>query len=131
MKTKIKYLLLLIAILFSGYSSFVAIDYFLMEKTYGDCGFIVSRSTDEIVIKHGTRTELYLNVQFDKSGFKSIDVSPTTYFKYKKGDRVCFDLHKDIPLKQMIFTIIGEMVIFIVVVMSLGFFFIWLFTESK
>lgn len=58
--------------------------------TYVDCGRVVSKSTDEIVIKHGTQTELYLNVQFNKNGFRSIECEPTTYFSKKVGDNVCF-----------------------------------------
>lgn len=131
MKTGIKYLLLVTAILFSGYSVAISIDYLITEKTYMDCGLIVSRSTDEIVIKHGTRTDLYLNVQFDKSGFRSIKVNPTTYFKYKKGERICFDLKKEISIKQMILITIGEMVIVLCLIVVIFLFFNWLFTESK
>ena len=61
------------------------------HKTFQDCGVVVSKSADEIRIKHGHRTELYLNVQFEKQGFVSKSVTPTTYFKHYKGDRVCFD----------------------------------------
>lgn len=60
-----------------------------------DCGEIVSKSDDEVRIKHGYRTNLYLNVQFEKNGFKSMQVNPTTYFKYQKGQRVCFDLYDE------------------------------------
>lgn len=62
---------------------------------YQDCGVIVSRSTDEIIIKYGTKTELYLNIQFDNSGFKSIKCEPTLYFSKKVGDRICTTLNKE------------------------------------
>lgn len=62
--------------------------------TYEDCGKIVSKSADEVSIKHGSQTELYLNVQFNKSGFRSMNVNPTTYFHFKTGDNICFDLNE-------------------------------------
>ena len=63
---------------------------------YLDCGTVVSRSNDEVAIKHGTQTNLYLNVQFENSGFRSIECSPTTYFSKKVGDKVCFKLDKPV-----------------------------------
>jgi hypothetical protein len=80
---------------------------------YNDCGVVVSKSNDEVPIKHGTRTELYLNVQFDKTGFRSIECEPTTYFKYQKGDRVCFDLNQKISISHRIYTSIGWTVMII------------------
>jgi hypothetical protein len=65
-----------------------------VHPTYVDCGKVISKSADEIVIKYGTKSELYLNIQFDKTGFKSIECDPTTYFSKKVGERVCFNLHK-------------------------------------
>jgi len=59
---------------------------------YLDCGKVISRSTDEVIIKNGTKTELYLNIEFEKTGFRSIECNPTTYFSKKSGDFVCFNL---------------------------------------
>lgn len=64
------------------------------QPTYNDCGIVLSKSNDEIAIKHGVKTELYLNIQFNKSGFKSVNVEPTTYFSKKVNDRICFDLNE-------------------------------------
>ena len=64
------------------------------HPTYLDCGTIRSKSNDEVVIKYGTKTELYLNVDFRETGFKAVEVSPTTYFQHKVGDYVCFDLDR-------------------------------------
>lgn len=64
---------------------------------YLDCGTIVSKSQDEVVIKYGTETELYLNVQFKKAGFRSVKVNPTTYFKFNVGENICFDLKAEPP----------------------------------
>lgn len=74
-----------------------AIDFYYYQFKpieYKDCGKIVSKSNDEITIKHGTRTELYLNIQFEKDGFKSIEVEPTSYFKHKINDIVCYTFIK-------------------------------------
>ena len=67
-----------------------------IHPSYNDCGTVISKSNDEVVIKYGTRTQLYLNVQFEKSGFQSIEVFPSTYFKKQKGDVVCFKMNTKI-----------------------------------
>ena len=41
-----------------------------------DCGQVLSKSSDEVIMKHGTNTELYLNIEFSKNGFKSIECEP-------------------------------------------------------
>jgi hypothetical protein len=58
-------------------------------------GTVISKSQDEVTIKYGTKTELYLNIQFDNVGFKSIEVEPTTYFGSDVGERVSFGLIKE------------------------------------
>jgi hypothetical protein len=80
---------------------------------YKDCGVVVSKSNDEVPIKHGSKTELYLNIQFDKSGFRSIECEPTTYFKYQKDERVCFNLRQKTSVSHIIYTLIGWVVMFI------------------
>lgn len=87
------------------------------NPTFLDCGIVISRSTDEIAIKHGSKTELYLNVQFKKSGFKSINCEPTTYFKYKKGDNVCFNIDKDMGKWYNINNSVGLIVLVILTIM--------------
>lgn len=87
------------------------------KPAFLDCGVIVSKATDEIAIKNGSKTELYLNVQFEKSGFKSIDCEPTTYFKYKKGDNVCFNIEKDMGKWYNINNSVGLIVLVILTIM--------------
>lgn len=72
-----------------------------VHPKYEDCGKVISKSQDETVIKYGTETELYLNVQFKKTGFKSVKVGATTYFGTKVGETVCFDLNKDVGVYYM------------------------------
>jgi len=83
-----------------------------LHPTYLDCGVVKSKSNDEVVIKYGTSTELYLNVQFEKAGFKSVKVSETTYFGNKVGEKVCFDLDIEVPLWVVIHQIIGVLILF-------------------
>lgn len=73
------------------YSMWYAVDYNI-NGSITDCGMVVSRSNDEVPIKHGTLTKLYLNVQFDSVGFRSILCEPTTYFSKGVGDTVCFEV---------------------------------------
>jgi hypothetical protein len=80
---------------------------------YRDCGEVISKSNDEVVIKHGTKTKLYLNINFEKSGFRSIECTPTTYFSHNKGDYVCFNLLEDVSIFYQLSYLIGVFVFFI------------------
>lgn len=84
-----------------------------INPTYLDCGKVVSKSNDEIPIKYGTRTELYLNVKFNVTGFRSIEVSPTTYFSKKVGDKVCFKLEQKTSDWYIINQAVGGMILLI------------------
>ena len=113
---------------------FIYCSYFVItnfnENTYIDCGTVISRSSDEINIKHGTKTELYLNVQFEKSGFRSIECTPTTYFSKKKGDDVCFKLNKDTNGWQMFNELVGFIVLFVLVILILVGFIYYILPDS-
>lgn len=98
---------------------------------YTDCGRVVSKSQDEVVIKHGTETNLYLNVQFKNSGFKSVCVQPTTYFKTKVGEKVCFDLDKEVStwysIKYLMGIIVQAIIVLVLVIVLIMFlFYPWL-----
>lgn len=63
------------------------------EKLY--CGTVVYRSSDEITIKYGTKTKLYLGVEFeDGVGRHAIETDVDNYISKKVGDHVCFSLTK-------------------------------------
>ncbi len=113
-------------ILFSAYALFSMYFVYANERrpTYEDCGKIISKSSDEVAIKHGSKTELYLNIQFTKSGFRSVLAGPTTYFKYKVGDYICFDLAKETSLTHAILQTSG-FIFYIVVAFVLIMLFIW------
>lgn len=94
-----------------------------------DCGKIQSKSSDEVAIKHGTQTELYLNIQFEKAGFKAINVNTTDYFHYQKGDKVCFDLAEKNQVFHRLTWMMGGLNIVIAILIILGVFLNYLFTE--
>jgi hypothetical protein len=111
------------------YCSYYAITHDVVPK-YMDCGKVVSKSNDEVSIKHGVRTELYLNVQFEKSGFYSVEVSPTTYFLRKKGDRVCFKLPEPVSVWHKLNHLIGFTVLIILSIIALVMLIIYLLPDN-
>jgi len=89
-----------------------------LKDTYLDCGMIRSKSGEEIAIRHGVKTILLLNIDFNKTGFKSIEVDYTTYFKYLKGQNICFNLEKEQTIIHLIFFVVSYVVqTFIVLVL--------------
>lgn len=114
--------LYIITSLYIGYCVYKFI-HFVYSADEIDTGVIVSKSNDEVNIKHGTKTELYLNIQFKKEGFRSIEVDPTTYFKYETGNTVSFKIPKELKIQEffgIVFTII--IILFIVYI-----FILWVF----
>lgn len=99
------------------------------RPTYLDCGKIISKSNDVVPIKHGSRTVLYLNVQFNKSGFYSVECDPSTYFSKQIGDNVCFNLDQKISNWFIIRNILGFGFLIIVCVLILGYFIVYLLPE--
>ena len=84
------------------------------NPTFKDCGIVKSKSYDEVAIKHGSRTQLYLNIQFEKSGFRSIECEPTTYFSKNVGDYVCFELEDKSADSYRVYYVIGLVFLFII-----------------
>ena len=116
MKINIKNIIRLIILLPLSIYLLYSVYYFItndIKPTYIDCGIVKSKSYDDVVIKYGTKTELYLNVQFEKTGFKSIKCSPTVYFSKNIGDNICLELNKDTTFQHKIISISGLLVLFI------------------
>lgn len=111
---------------FSIYSTIYFIKTPHIERT-SQVGTVISKSQDEVIIKHGTQTELYLNIQFDKVGFKSIEVEPTTYFGSNVGERVVFGLIKEKTGLQITKFIWGFLVSAIAIIALIVIFIRWLF----
>lgn len=63
---------------------------------YLDCGIILKKSTEEVNIKNGSKTELYLLCEFEKNGVIAKRADITTYLKYNKGDNICFSFYNKI-----------------------------------
>lgn len=100
-----------------------------LTLTYVDRGVVLSKSTDEIIVKRGHNTILYLNVQFEKSGFRSLECDPTTYFSKKDGDTVYFKLEKDISLWHEFSWIVGLLSVFLIPVCCIAIYLQWLLGE--
>ena len=101
-----------------------------ISPKYLDCRNVISKSSDEVVIKHGVRTELYLNIQFKKSGFRSIECEPTVYFSKKVGDDVCFYLYSDTSIWYELRVAIGGVSLMILCACLLVLFINFLIPES-
>ena len=74
----LKNLLRFLVLSFLAYSAIFVIKlggFSKLNPTYKDCGIVSSKSQDEIAIKYGTKTQLYLNIKFEKSGFRSMALS--------------------------------------------------------
>lgn len=123
---------IILLIILSSYATY-CVYYSLRNEIrpeYKDCGVVVSKSSDEVSMKHGSRTELYLNVEFEKSGFRSVKTNPTTYFSNKVGDTVCFYLDKEKPFTHHLTMLIGYIIIALGIMMSIIAFLIYLFSED-
>lgn len=119
--------LIVIFCIFIGYciATYVNND-FEPTITERHCGIIISKSNDEVAIKHGSRTQLFLNIQFNKKGFESVEVEPTTYFKYKVGECICIDFHKNDAIIA-----IGFIASWLLIIVVAYFFICWLFGFIK
>jgi hypothetical protein len=111
---------------FSIYSTVYFIKTPHIERT-SQVGTVISKSQDEITIKNGSQTELYLNIQFDKVGFKSIEVEPTTYFGSDVGERVSFGLIKEKTGFQFFKFIWGFLIVAVAIITIIVIFIRWLF----
>lgn len=81
-------------------------------ETYKDCGKIKNK----LVVPGGYKSsgKTFMGVQFQKTGFKSVQVDETTYLKYEPGDSVCFNLTKDQTSKDKMWILfkLGSCLIF-------------------
>lgn len=127
-KNKVRLIVLIPLSIYLLYCSWHFI-YYPEQPTYLDCGIVISKSNDEVSIKHGSKTELYLNVQFNKTGFKSIECNPTTYFSKQKGDSVCFDLNEKTSFWYELNNFIGFLVIYMMTAVSISAFIYYLVTK--
>ncbi len=117
--------------LLSIYLSYCSYHFIVNEinPTYLDCGKVVSKSSTDTPIRRGVTTELYLNIHFEKSGFQSVNCSPTTYFSKQIGDNVCFNLNENLSFWYRINTFIGAIVLVILGIIILTLFLLYLIED--
>ncbi len=95
---------------------------FQVRKQEKHCGKIVSKSNDEIAIKYGSSTRLFLNVNFGDV-FRSVEVEPTTYFKFEVGESICINE----TIETDLYISLGFLFLMIVIILPICCFIIWLF----
>jgi len=120
---------ILLGIALAYYSIMLSYYYITNEFTpkYQDCGVVVSNGVSEIPVKRGSYTDFYLNIQFEKAGFKSIDVSRATWYSTKVNEHVCFNLPIAMPESHHIKFMGGCIILFALgIILVMGFIF-WLF----
>ncbi len=116
----------------TGIYMIYSVYFFIMNPihpTRFDCGVVKSKSANEVAIKYGVNTMLYLNIDFKQSGFRSINVGPTTYFKYKEGDNLCFDVKQERHGSYCLFGMSGMIIIVLGSAVGLTFLLMYLFTD--
>lgn len=110
--------------------SAISMKYFIETPIHvkeSQTGTVISKSQDEVTIKYGTETKLYLNIQFDNLGFKSIEVEPTTYFGSEVGERVTLGLTKQKTNLEHIKFLWGFLITAIVIIILIVISIRWLF----
>lgn len=58
------------------------------------CGKVLKKSYDEVTIKYGSRTDLYLLIDFYNIPTKAINVTETAYLQAEIGKEICLQLSK-------------------------------------
>lgn len=93
MITPINFIRLILVSIILAYLTFCTILFseLGLHPTKRECGIVKSKFNEEISIKHGTKTELYLMMQF-KTFEKAIEVDVLTYSKAKVNDTLCFNI---------------------------------------
>lgn len=97
-KKNVLLILLTFVLNYPVYLGIEHINYSNQTKTY--CGIVKDIETQLKAVKHGTRSDYYLLVEFDSIGTRLIDVTPETFYIYgKEGNRVCFELRNQFVQK--------------------------------
>lgn len=93
-----KLLVLILGIIFVNANSYLVYR-FQYEKEFQKeiryCGIVTYKSADQVEIKNGHDTELYLGFKNEITGELPIKVGINTYMTHKVGDEICFKLSKD------------------------------------
>lgn len=120
--------------------SISAIHFFITTDTwihYQDCGKVVGSSSEDRPVKHGSQTEFYLLIQYEKQGFKAQEVGVTTYYQYKDaiGKKLCFEQSESNPVISTIYDhikhFLGVFFIIVYVIVFLVIFIGWCAGDLK
>lgn len=114
LKESIRLLLLTIIIGYLIYCTALFLIEGLFPKTR-ECGIVKSKFNEEVSIKHGTKTELYLIMQF-KTYEKAINVDVLTYSKAKVNDTLCFNT----DVKRSFFKELSSFIGLLITIMLIG-----------
>ena len=87
---------------------------------YLDCGKVLSKSIEQVPAKYQLIEDLYLIVQFEKSGIRSVECNRTTFYLKEKGDSVCFNLNKEVSKNHLFNWGVGLIFNFLIVFSVLG-----------
>ena len=98
--------------------------------TQTECGTVLGRPSFEHVHKRSTSVSFYLLVQFDKTGFKTVDCDRDTYHKFDRGNRICFDLPKEPSVTHKILVVWGYVSAILIPVILVAGLFAWLITND-
>lgn len=64
--------------------------YFVRDKTHLECGKVIDNFTEIKNLKHSTKTEYYLNIQYNRYSKVECVTAETFYENYKIGSDICF-----------------------------------------
>jgi len=92
------------------------------RPTYVDSGKIVSKSSEVVLIKSMT-TLYYFDVDFTKKGTESIRVDEDTYFKFKVGDTITYELPYPQTQHHFITWIIGATTLILLLILFIMYIF--------
>lgn len=88
------------------------------------CGTVENRFTELQQVKHGTKTEYWMQIRYDNGTKEITAVSGGTWYGNPEGERVCFSQQELIPWGQLIALlctcVIGIIVITIIISLIVG-----------
>ncbi len=91
------------AILYGIYATYIGgVTLYKMNHDHLECGTVIARMSDEVTIKHGVDTQLILVIDWENKPTDDIEVSPTTYYTSKVGNRICFKEDDYVPAHDFV-----------------------------
>jgi len=118
-----------IIIIFSNYKYFTSgVTLQNPTKIYKgtECGIILSNFTELINVKHGTKTDYYLQIKFnDRTCIKK--VTAETFLESKVGENICFDKNESINFILYLFILLEFIVVFLCLIFLIVEIICWVF----